>query len=217
MRLKIEDSEKMNCVLHSTEPLALLDGMQSYFQQRPPDCSLFSQENFEVPVHKEVLYQTPFLQKMLKSLDLEYCCSKIEILCPIVKEDLETLVQFLYSGQIFGSDRNTTFTITKNLTEIFGFPSIDEFGNSESQIFQKLNRRKEISSENLERNEIVEEMYIKQEVEELDEEEDVVMVRLHMIHGVPVNRLFWPFKYLGPFFKRGSTIARYSRASSKSS
>ena len=188
MRLKIEDSGKMNCVIHSTEPLALLDGMQSYFQQRPPDCSLFSQENFEVPVHKEVLYQTPFLQKMVKSLDLEYCCSKIEILCPIVKEDLETIVQFLYSGQIFGSDRNTTFTITKNLTEIFGFPSIDEFGNSESkQIFQKLNRRKrsrkQISSENLERNEIVEEMYIKQEVEELDEEEDVV--RLHMIQGVP--------------------------------
>ena len=62
MKLEAENHRKMGTILYNKEPLALVNSMESYFKERPPDCSLFSQDNFGIPVHKEVLYQTPFLR-----------------------------------------------------------------------------------------------------------------------------------------------------------
>jgi hypothetical protein len=48
------------------------------------------------------------------------CCGKMEILCPCLKDELEQLVKFLYSGIIsFNVD---LFKILDNLITIFGFP-----------------------------------------------------------------------------------------------
>jgi hypothetical protein len=38
------------------------------------------------------------------------------------KSELETMVQFLYSGEISYSDEKTGTQIAENLTEYFGFP-----------------------------------------------------------------------------------------------
>ena len=55
-------------------------------------------------------------------------CCKIEIFCPsIPKEELEIMVQFLYSGRIYCQDQNLVPKICKNLTQLFGFPPVMKF------------------------------------------------------------------------------------------
>ena len=110
----------MTCTLHNKEPMALINSMESYLKQRPPDCSLFSQHNYEFPIHKEVLYQTEYLREMITDLNFE---EKIEIMCTsIAKEELQIMVNFLYDGKISCNDQTLGSQACKNLNEMFGFP-----------------------------------------------------------------------------------------------
>ena len=112
----------MGVQFYSKDPLALVDNMASYFRQMPTDCTLFSEDGTEVQVHKELLFQTKYLRKMIKSLKMEY--SRIEIMCPsLSSEELEDIVKFLYSGKISCTDQSTASHIFQNLTQLFGFPS----------------------------------------------------------------------------------------------
>ena len=43
---------RMSCILHNTDPLILVNGMDSYFKHTPADCSLFSEDNHEFLIHK---------------------------------------------------------------------------------------------------------------------------------------------------------------------
>ena len=91
----------MACVMVSNnEPMALVNSMDSYFNNTQPDCSLFSRDNCEIPVHKDVLFQTKHMQEMLNSVNLSSYLSKTEIIFDSVdNKELEIIVQFLYSGQ----------------------------------------------------------------------------------------------------------------------
>ena len=118
-------AEIMTCVVVSKAPLALVQNMESYFNQNSPDCSLFSQDNFEFPVHKEVLLQTRYLCEMIKNTTSDSCCCKIEILCQsISKEMLQIMVDFLYSGKISCDDQKLVFQACKCLNAVFGFPIV---------------------------------------------------------------------------------------------
>ena len=113
----------MTCVVISKAPLDLVKNMESYFKQNPPDCSLYSQDNFEFPVHKEVLYQTKYLCEIIKNTISETCCCKIEILCQsISKEELKIMVDFLYTGNAYVDNATLGFSTCKNLNTMFGFP-----------------------------------------------------------------------------------------------
>ena len=115
----------MNCTLYNTEPMVIVSHMDAYFKQKPPDCSFFSQDNFEFPVHKEVLYQTKYLREMTKSVDNNSCCCKIEMLFPSLKKDeLGIIVEFLYSGKISCPQKPMVTQTCTNLSQLFGFPSI---------------------------------------------------------------------------------------------
>ena len=108
--------------LLNNEPKLFQNDMESYFKQRPPDCTLYSKGNSEIHVHKEILYQTSYLREMIKSLDTE---SKIEIMCPsLTLRELEIVVQFMYCGQISVPNEKTACETSKNLVELFGFPMI---------------------------------------------------------------------------------------------
>ena len=86
--------------------LALAKNIEVYLKLKPPDCSLFSKDYEEIPIHKEILYQTRFMQEILKSLDC--CCCKVEIFCPsLTKHDLEIVVQFLYNGKLLNNRSHT--------------------------------------------------------------------------------------------------------------
>ena len=155
----------MGHILHSKEPLALVDHMELYFKERPPDCSLFSQENLEAKVHKEILYQTPYLCEMVKSVNVDSCCSKIEVLCPSISfEELEIMVQFFYSGRVSCQDQEIGYQVSKNLTELFGFPSFD----GKSQLPKKLEKKSKKRSLAL-MHDINEEVSVKEEIKELNE------------------------------------------------
>ena len=114
----------MSCVLYNQEPMALISYMETYFKHRPPDISLFSEDNFEVLIHKELFYQTQLMCLMIESTDSDYCCSNFTVICPMPKEDLELIVQFLYSGQLFSKSQKTATRVSKYLEEIFGFPPL---------------------------------------------------------------------------------------------
>ena len=114
----------MNSVLSNQEPKALISYMKTYFKRTPPDISLFSEDNFEIPIHIELFYQTQLMRLMIKSTNSEYCCSKAAVICPMPKEDLELIVMFLYTGQLFSKSNKAATQLSKYLEELFGFPPI---------------------------------------------------------------------------------------------
>ena len=121
----------MSTLIYNKEPLALIDHMDTYFKEKPPQCTLVSRDGHEIHIHKELLYQTKFMQKMVKTANLECCNCKVEIFCPsLAKEDLEIIVRFLYSGKISCSDQIVCSEVISNLTQLFGFPSIDFNGET---------------------------------------------------------------------------------------
>lgn len=133
----------MVCVLHSKEPLLLFDNMDSYFISTPPDCSLFSQDNHEIQIHKELLYQTKFTQEMIKSVGIDL---KIEVICPFLsKEELETMVDFLYSGKIRFSNQKDISQACMNLEEHFGFRLMqDEMSETKEPLIRPVTAKKTI-------------------------------------------------------------------------
>ena len=108
--------------------MALVENMDYYFRQKPPDCSLFSRDGFEFPVHKEVFMQTRFMRRMVKSFSFDSCefdsCCKMEIMCPsLAKDELNNIIQFLYTGRISCMNELFANQVFSNLTKLFGFPS----------------------------------------------------------------------------------------------
>ena len=43
------------------DPMLLVKCMDEYFKTKTPDCSLYSEDGYEIPVHCEVLYQTKWV------------------------------------------------------------------------------------------------------------------------------------------------------------
>ena len=102
--------------------MVLINNMDTYFKNTPPDCTLFSKDNDEIWVHKELLYQTKYLRDMLKSVDTD---SKIEVICPsLTTEELKIIVDFLYSGKVFCENQICVSQVSKDLMDLFGFPLI---------------------------------------------------------------------------------------------
>ena len=110
----------MDHKVYSKEPMVLVRTMESYFKTMPPDCSLYSQNNYEHPIHKELLYQTQFMRDMVVSVSPD---SKIEVIChSLSKEELEVIVDFLYNGRIVCTSKTAVYRAAKNLRDLFGFP-----------------------------------------------------------------------------------------------
>ena len=102
----------MGTLLYNREPLALAHNMDSYFRQKPPDCSLFSKDSCEFPVHKELFYQTKFMRRMIKSFIFDQCqiesCCKIQIMCPsLMKEELNLIIQVRFSQLVIEKTHQT--------------------------------------------------------------------------------------------------------------
>ena len=110
----------MDFKYQTKEPKAIAEYMKSYMKLKPPDCSLFTEDGNEIPVHKELLCQTKLMQGLVKSF--ECCCSKIEIIIPSVSiEELDLMVEFLYSGQISCSNQDMATQAICNMQDFLGF------------------------------------------------------------------------------------------------
>ena len=139
----------MNCVLYNQEPFALVQNMRSYFKYNPPDCRIISQDNSELMIHKELLYQTKFLCEMVRSVEIEN--SNIDILCPdLTKQEIQILIRFQYTGEISCQDEIVASEVSSNLTKLFGFPTIYQCSatsiqdsNFASLSGQKVSRKKQ--------------------------------------------------------------------------
>ena len=113
----------MGYTVYNKEPLVLINAMESYFKSTPPDCSLFSDDNYGILIHKELMYQTKFMREMISTVGID---SKIEVFCPsLSKEELEIIVDFFYNGKIFYKDQTVVSQVSKNLEVLFGFPFIE--------------------------------------------------------------------------------------------
>ena len=137
----------MGCIFFSKEPMVIVQGMDSYFNQTQPECSVYSEDHNEFPIHKEILYQTKYMREMINNVGVE---SKIEIMCTaLTSGELEDIVNFLYTGNISNQDKSVVSELSKNLTELFGFPSIEPMLISKEdaeQICSRKRPRKEWSS-----------------------------------------------------------------------
>ena len=112
----------MDCLLYNKDPMGFIKNKNSYFKNTSPECSLFSQDNHEIAIHKELLYQTKLMREMIKNVGFD---SKIELICPsLSKEELETIAYFLYEGKILCADQSAVSQVSQNLRELFGFPLI---------------------------------------------------------------------------------------------
>ena len=166
------------CILENNilyETLLYDDHMKRFLKEKSPDCILYSKDGHDFPIHKvrisgkflqksemftnfyiyclfqEVFCQTKLMLSILESANS--CCEKLEILIPsLQKEELECLIDFLYSGTI-PSDDSTT--IKENLTTVFGFQEdmtfIDKsrtfINNSRNEIDQELIAKTKIKQE----------------------------------------------------------------------
>ena len=82
----------MGIAVYNKEPLVLISAMESYFKSTPPDCHLFSDDNYGILIHKEVMYQTKFMRELIGTVGID---SKIEVFCPsLSKDELEIIVDF---------------------------------------------------------------------------------------------------------------------------
>ena len=126
----------------------LVNTMESYFKSMPPDCSLYSHENYGILIHKELMYQTKFMREMIGSVGID---SKIEVFCPSVsKKELEMIVDFFYNGKIFYSTHTVVSQVSKTLKELFGFPLMQvEMSESKGPMFKvtEVGFRKELKHE----------------------------------------------------------------------
>ena len=173
-------------ILSNQEPMALTKYMETYFKDTTPDIHLFSQDNFEIPIHKELFYQTRLMRSMIKSANFDYCCSKASVLCPMSKEELEMIVQFLYGGKLFCKDQKEAAQMSENLKRFFGFPQIHlnqdlkpEIEDNSSLISENYNLDLKISNDKKKsrkqffnsgslRHELIEDVNIKTEAKDVE-------------------------------------------------
>ena len=136
---------KMASIFYNKDPMAIVNNMDSYFKQIPPDCSIYSKDGFEFPIHKELLYQTKVLRQMIKDTDMD--CCKIEIMCPsLSKEELEIIVNFLYKGKTFCTGEAVAFQVIDNLKHLFGFPSRNfDFNGTILEFFENFTSATDVS------------------------------------------------------------------------
>ena len=116
---------------------AIFENIDSYFDTKKPDCSLFSEDGFEFTVHKELLFQTKFLRELIKNSDC--CCCKIEIFFPsLAREELAIMTSFLCNGEITYSDQSVVTKVYSNLTKLFGFPKSMTFKKTSGLVKEKV-------------------------------------------------------------------------------
>ena len=94
--------------------------LEFYLKNKSTDCILYSEDGSKFKVHKEMFGQTNFLREILSNTK-EHCCGIIEVLCPCSKEELSSLVNFLYDGEIHCKEESESLKIIENLQNIFGF------------------------------------------------------------------------------------------------
>ena len=100
-------------------------------KNKETDCILFSQERTKFTIHKEVLFPTRLMRNILKSAS-GMDNKELEIFCPCSEYELESIVDFLYEGQISCQKVNDIANIQDNLIKIFSFPerllSVEDWG-----------------------------------------------------------------------------------------
>ena len=76
------------------------DFIESFLQNKEPDCILYSREGTKFDVHKEILFQAELMRNILLSEKNSGCCQNIEIFCPCSVNELESMLKLLYGGSI---------------------------------------------------------------------------------------------------------------------
>ena len=109
------------------------DYMDTYLKNKSTDCILYSEDGSKFKVHKELFGQTDFLRKILSSTK-DHCCGIIEVICPCSKDELRSLVNFLYDGEIHCKKESESLKIIENLQNVFGFQRNLDFKHGSDEI-----------------------------------------------------------------------------------
>ena len=90
---------------------------ESFLKHREADCILYSEEGTRFNIHKEILYQTKFMRNIFVSAT-DTSQIDLEIFCPCSENELDAIVNFLYSGKISNNLKTNVTKVLKNLTKI---------------------------------------------------------------------------------------------------
>ena len=79
--------------LVNESPLFAMDQefMNLFYNKKPTDCIIYSEDGIPFQIHREILSQTELMQNLLTSAK-ESCCQNLEIICPCSKSELEYVV-----------------------------------------------------------------------------------------------------------------------------
>ena len=111
------------------------DFIDSFLQNREPDCFLYSNDGMKFDIHKEIFYHSEWMRNIFIDTK-DTCCREIEIFCPCSADELEIITKFLYSGEIFFNNETEVSDVTNILTKIFGF-SGDQFYFDDDSVLGK--------------------------------------------------------------------------------
>ena len=95
--------------------------LESILKNKRHDCILYSSEGMKFSIHKEIFFESKLMQNILKNAN--HCCKVLEIITPCSKNELEYIVNLLYSGRISCLKQFEMLQVQENLTKIFGFPA----------------------------------------------------------------------------------------------
>ena len=70
--------------------------VKSSLMNKDPNCALYSKEGKRFSVHKEILYQTPFMRNIIIGANLS-CCGVLEIFCPCSEKTSHNSGHFMQS------------------------------------------------------------------------------------------------------------------------
>ena len=107
------------------------DFIDSFLQNRGPDCFLYSNDGMKFDIHKEIFYHSEWMRNIFIDTK-DTCCREMEIFCPCSADELDIITKFLYSGTNSFNNETEIAYITNILTKIFGFSSDQFYFDKES-------------------------------------------------------------------------------------
>ena len=124
---------------NDTEILFNHEFVNSYLKCKEPDCDIYSSEGIKFSIHKEVLYSAKLMKNILLNSN-NFCCKSIEIFCPCTEDELESMVEFFYTGIISYNNYTDINKFVDNLTKLFGFSdNLFSFENYNSESKEDMN------------------------------------------------------------------------------
>ena len=121
----------MVCFIRTAEAYGHHDFIDSFLQNREPDCFLYSNDGMKFDIHKEIFYHSEWMRNIFIDAK-DTCCREMEIFCPCSADELDIITKFLYSGTNSFNNETEISDIQIFSLKYLDFPSDQFYFDNES-------------------------------------------------------------------------------------